>query len=180
MGLEHGVIVSCGCRWFLWHTYFVREILCTKFKTVFERITTDLSDSLGKYFVDLRLVSIIIYPWKHSLFFIFGQQCHFFNKIVHDLIWWTERTKHHSIRSRLLFCAAVKKSPNLSKLWIAFHMIFVIWYPRWPKCIPWKFLLKIFFSKRVKLKSRKSFFANVTLSQISRQMLLMLVCKSTK
>ena len=114
------------------------------------------------------------------IFYFWPIECHFFNKIVHDLIWWTERTKHHSIRSRLLFYAAVKKSPNLSKLWIAFHTIFVIWYPRWPKCIPWKFLLKIFFSKRVKLKSRKSFFANVTLSQISRQMLLMLVCKSTK
>ena len=114
------------------------------------------------------------------IFYFWPTECHFFNKIVHDLIWWTERTKHHSIRSRLLFYAAVKKSPNLSKLWIAFHTIFVIWFPRWPKCIPWKFLLKIFFSKLVKLKSRKSFFANVTLSQISRQMLLMLVCKSTK
>ena len=44
------------------HLFCKREILCTKFKTVFERITIDLSDSLGKYFVDLRLISIMFYP----------------------------------------------------------------------------------------------------------------------
>ena len=129
------------------------------------------------YNLSLKALPIFV---SDVIFAFFGQQCRFFNKIVHDLIWWTERTKHHSIRSRLFFYAAVKKSPNLLILWIVFHTIFVIWYPRWPKCIPWKFLLNIFYSKRVKLKSCKSFFANVTLSKISRQMLLMLVCKSTK
>lgn len=150
VGLEHGVIVSCGCRWFLWHTYFVRERYCTqnsrRFLNVLPLISRIHLANISLIW-DLSLKALPIFV-SDAIFAFFGQQSViFFNKIVHDLIWWTERTKHHSIRSRLFFYAAVKKSPNLLKLWIVFHTIFVIWYPRLPKCIPWKFLLKIFFFK---------------------------------